>query len=220
MVDNSAIYSGISWAVISGLMGGTCTLPMRYLSRWRWENVWAIFIVIACLVLPPVVLFLTVARPLQVLAASPGRAELIAVTSGLVWGLGSVLFGLGISAIGISMANTLVLATSASLGSILPLLILAPERFGQPQGKGIMLGTTIALAGMGVCGSAGILRERNESAGPGAPRRMVGVARPFWVGLAICAGSGVASALMNIGYSLSQGIITTAVQAGNSPFAG
>jgi len=220
MVGNSAINFGISLAVISGLMGGTCTLPMRYLGRWSWENVWGVYIVVACLTMPPAVMFLTVANPFQVLAAAPARAEIIALTSGLVWGFGSVLFGLGVSAIGISMANTLVLATSASLGSILPLVILAPERIGQPQGKAIMLGTATALAGMGFCGYAGLLRERSERAGPELLRQMVGVARPFWVGFAICVGSGIASALINVGYSLSRGIITSAVQAGNSPFAG
>jgi L-rhamnose-H+ transport protein len=220
MVDNPAVYLGISLTVIAGLLGGTCTLPMRYLGRWSWENVWAVYILVACLIMPPAVLFLTVRNPLQVLAALPVRAVITALSTGLIWGLGAVLFGLGVSAIGISMANTLVLAASASLGSIVPLLILAPERMGQPQGKAIMLGTAAALAGMGLCGYAGILRERSEGTGPGAPRKMVGVARPFWVGLLICAGSGIASALINVGYSLSQGIITSAVQAGNSPFAG
>ncbi|MGA3328974.1 MAG: hypothetical protein ABSF45_31380, partial [Terriglobia bacterium] len=54
----------------------------------------------------------------------------------------------------------------------------------------------------------------------GAPREMVGTARSFWVGLLICAGSGLLSALFNVGYSLSQGLIASTVQAGNSPFAG
>ena len=153
------VYLGISLAVISGLMNGTFTLPMRYLGRWSWENVWALFIVVACLVMPPVVLLLTVTNPLQVLAAAPARAEIIALATGFIWGFGAILFGLGVSAIGISMANTLVLATSASLGSFLPLLILAPERLGQPQGKAIMLGTVTALAGHG------LLRLRGSPAG-------------------------------------------------------
>jgi L-rhamnose-H+ transport protein len=220
MMNNSLIYFGISLAVISGLMNGTFTLPMRYLGRWSWENVWAIFTVVACVVMPPVVLILTVTNPLQVLAAAPARAEIIALATGFIWGFGAVLFGLGVSAIGISMANTLVLATSASLGSVLPLLILAPERLAQPQGKAIMLGTVTALAGMAFCGYAGVLRERSEKDGAGATRQMVGTARPFWVGLLICAGAGVISALFNVGYSLSQAIMTSAVQAGNSPFAG
>jgi len=218
MMDNSAIYLGIMLAVMSGLMNGTFTLPMRYLSRWSWESVWGLFIVVACLLMPPVMLFLTVTHPLQILSAAPARAEIIALATGFIWGFGAILFGLGVSAIGISMANTLVLATSASLGSILPLLILAPERLGQPQGEAIMLGTVVAIGGMGLCGYAGVLRERSEKAG--AERQMVGTARPFFVGLLICAGAGVISALFNVGYSLSLPIRDTAVQVGNSAFAG
>lgn len=218
--NNSLIYWGIALAVASGLMNGNFTLPMRYLTRWAWETVWAIFILVACVIMPPVMLVLNVHHPLQIFAAAPGRAELMAVATGLIWGFGAILFGLAVSAVGISMANTLILATSASLGSILPMLILAPERLGQAQGKAILLGTGVALAGMGFCGYAGILRERGEKAGATSIRQMVGEARPIAVGLAICAGAGIISALMNVGYSLAQSIITTAVRAGESPFGG
>ena len=220
MADDSTIYLGISLAVVSGLMGGTFALPMRYLSRWSWENVWAVYVVVACLVMPSAVLSLTVANSLQVLAKAPARAEVIALVTGFIWGFGAILFGLGVSAVGISMANTLVLAASASLGSILPLLILAPERLGQPQGKAIVMGTTTAVIGMGLCGYAGILRERSEKNRPVAPRQMVGPSRPLWAGLLICCGAGVFSATFNVGYSMTQGIITSVVQAGNSPFGG
>jgi len=220
MIDNSTFYLGISLAVISGLMNGMFTLPMRYLSRWSWESVWGLFIVVACVIMPAIMMFVTVSHPLQVLSAAPVRAEIIALATGFIWGFGAILMGLGVSAIGISMANTLVLAISASLGSFLPLLILAPERLGQPQGKAILLGTVTSLAGMGLCGYAGILRERSEKARPSASRQMVGAARPMGVGVWICVGAGVISAFFNVGYSLSQGIITAAVQAGNSPFAG
>lgn len=220
VANNSLIYWGISLAVLSGLMNGNFTLPMRYLTRWAWETVWAVFIMVACVIMPPVMLVLNVHHPLQILAEASGRAELIAVATGLIWGFGAILFGLAVSAVGISMANTLVLAMSASLGSILPMLILAPERLGQPQGKAILIGTAVALAGMGICGYAGILRERREKAGSTSNRQMVGEARPLAIGLVICAGAGIISALMNVGYSLSQSIITTAVEMGNSSFGG
>jgi L-rhamnose-H+ transport protein len=219
-INNSLIFWGISLAIISGLMNGNFTLPMRYLSRWAWETVWALFIIVACVVLPPIVLCFSVAHPLQVLAAAPLHAEVIALATGFIWGFGAILFGLGVSAVGISMVNTLVLATSAALGSFLPLLILAPERLTQPQGKAILLGTLTALVGMGFCGYAGIMRERSEKAAATSTRQMVGAARPIAVGLVICAGAGILSGLMNVGYSLSQGIITTAAQAGNSAFGG
>ena len=193
---------------------------MRYLGRWAWENVWTVFIAVACLVMPLAMITTTVTHPLAVLSAAPARAELIAIVTGFTWGFGAVMFGQGVSALGISIANTLVLAISASLGSFLPLLILAPERLRQPQGELIMLGTAVAMAGIGCCGYAGMLRERSEREQQNASREMVGAARPLWAWILLCFGAGLLSALFNIGYSLSQGIIVSAVRMGNSPFAG
>jgi len=220
MAENSTLYLGIMLAVASGLMNGTFTLPMRYLGRWSWENVWALFIVVSCVAMPPLMVLLSVRHPFQVLAAAPARPELIALITGFTWGFGAILFGQGVSAIGISMANTLVLATSAALGSILPVLVLAPERFGQPQGQVIILGTVTATLGMSCCGRAGVLREKSAKTMGGTTREMVGTARPFWVGLLICAGAGLISAAFNVGYSLSQSLISTAVHSGESSFAG
>ena len=220
MINSSVVGLGILLAAMSGLMNGTFTLPMRYLGRWSWENVWALFIVTSCLVMPLIMVLATVTNPLQLLSAASPHQETIAVATGLAWGFGAIMFGQGVSAVGISMANTLVLAISASLGSFLPILILAPERLAQPQGRFIMLGTFVALVGMACCGYAGALRERHDKASPGAKREMVGVARPYAVGLLLCTGAGLLSALFNVGYSLSQGIIATAVAAGRSAFAG
>jgi L-rhamnose-H+ transport protein len=217
---NSLLAGGIALAVLSGLMNGTFTLPMRYLGKWSWENVWTVFIVVACVVMPVAIFLGTVTHPFNVLSAAPRHAELIAMATGFMWGFGAVMFGQGVSALGISMGNTLVLAISASLGSFLPMVILAPERLRQPQGEFLMFGTAVAMAGIGCCGYAGILRERSEKEHQDAPREMVGAARPLWAGLLLCSGAGLLSAGFNIGYSFSQGIIATAIQFGNGPFAG
>lgn len=219
-MHNSPLTWGITLAITGGLLGGTFSLPMRYLGRWTWENVWTIYVLVACLAMPIGITLATVAHPVGVLSAAPLRDELVAVATGITWGFGAVMFGLGVSAVGISMANTLVLAISASVGSFLPMLILAPERVRQPQGEVIMLGTAVAIAGIVCCGYAGILRERSEREHQDVPREMVGQARPMWVGLLLCIGGGLISALFNIGYSLSQGIAKTAVRMGDGPFAG
>ena len=49
---------------------------------------------------------------------------------------------------------------------------------------------------------------------------MVGHARPFAIGLLLCTGSGLLSAVFNIGYSLGQPIRETAVSLGRTSFAG
>lgn len=210
---------GITLAVVSGLMNGTFTLPMRYLGRWSWENVWALFILVSCLLMPVVIGVATVSHLGEALHEAPTHAIVMATVCGFAWGFGAIMFGQGVSAIGISLGNTFVLAISSSLGSLLPIFVLAPGKLFQQQGEAIMAGTAIALVGIVFCGYAGKLKERGQK-NENVRREMVGKARPFWIGLLLCAGSGILSAVFNIGYSSAQGIIHSAVRLGNSAFAG
>ena len=131
------------------------------------------------------------------------------------------MFGQGVSAIGISMGNTLALAISASFGSILPIAVLAPVQFHLRQGRAIVLGTMIGMLGIICFGYAGFRKERSQRAHVEETRgHMVGHARPFAIGLLLCLGSGLLSAVFNIGYGLSQPIMWNAVRMGNSTFAG
>lgn len=217
----SYLLLGITLAIIAGIMNGIFTLPMRYMGRWAWENVWALFILVSCVIMPIVVVRTTVPGFAEVLAGVPHRAVALACVSGFAWGFGAIMFGQGISAVGISMANTLVLAISASLGSFIPILLLAPERLHQSQGKAITLGALIGIAGIACCGYAGFLKERSQKGGAKVARgKMVGHARPFAIGLLLCVGSGLLSAVFNIGYSAAQPVLATAIRMGHSAFAG
>jgi L-rhamnose-H+ transport protein len=217
----SELSLGLALAVLSGLMNGTFTLPMRYLGKWEWENVWSVFIVVSCLAMPAVVASATITSVRQSLSLAPLSSIIIAVAAGFAWGFGAIMFGQGVSALGISMGNTLVLAISASIGSLLPIIVIAPAKLLQSQGKGIMLGTGISVGGIILCGYAGFRREQSQRAHRKDLRGdMVGRARPFWAGLLLAIGAGLLSAVFNIGYSGAHGIIDAAVQLGNSAFAG
>ncbi len=215
---SSMLLAGALLAILSGLMNGSFTLPMRFLGRWEWENVWTVFIVVSCLLMPAVIVTAIAPQSWGVLASAPAHALGIAVLTGFAWGFGAVLFGQSVSAIGISLANTLVLAISSALGSLLPILLMSPEKLFEPSGKKILLGVGVELVGIALCGWAGRMREL--AAGVGAERGgMVGHARPIGVALLMATGSGVLSAVFNIGFSLAQPIADTGRAAGLSQFA-
>src|ERR1017187_8805195 len=144
---STTLTLGVALALVAGIMCGAFALPMKYLGRWSWENVWAIFILISCVLMPVIIAKATAPRFVEILKSAPPGAVAAAVLTGFAWGFGAIMFGQGVSAVGVSMANTLVLAISASLGSFLPLGLLAPERLGQPQGHAIILGTLVGTAG-------------------------------------------------------------------------
>ncbi len=172
-----ALSDGTVLAVVSGIMNGSFTLPMRFLGRWDWEHVWSLFIAVSCLVMPAVILTIEAPNSWAILIQAPSGALTIATVAGFAWGFGAIMFGQSVSAIGISLANTLTLAISSALGSLLPLILLARQRLFEPEGLRILEGVAVAVIGIVFCGYAGRLREK---AGGAADRGdLVGKARPL-----------------------------------------
>lgn len=211
---------GALLALLSGVMNGLFTTPMRFLGRWSWENVWSVFIVGACLVLPAGIVALTAPDSWSILAQSPRHAVLIAVATGFAWGFGAIMFGQSVSAIGIALANTFVLAISSAFGSLLPMLFLAPQKLHERSGRMILTGIAIEICGIVLCGRAGVLRERASREDEIAQRGdLVGTARPLTIALLLVVGSGLLSAIFNIGFALAQPIAQYGQQQGLSVFA-
>lgn len=216
----SMIAAGALLAILSGVMNGSFTLPMRFLGRWEWENVWSLFIVSSCLLLPVAIVSATAPGSWAILVGAPVHAIWIAALTGFAWGFGAIMFGQSVSAIGISLANTFVLAISSALGSLLPLLILSPEKLYQHAGRMIMLGVVIEIAGIVLCGRAGSMREKAVGVDAKSERGdLVGRARPLGVALLLVVGSGILSAVFNIGFALAQPIADYGQSAGLSQFA-
>lgn len=214
----NAVLIGSSLAIASGVMNGSFTFPMRFLGRWEWENVWSLFIISSCLLLPAAILVAVAPQSWTVLAHAPRHAIWIAVGAGFAWGFGAIMFGQSVSAIGISLANTLVLAISSALGSLLPMLLLAPEKLFSFTGKMIIAGVGIEIVGIAFCGIAGHRRERTIGV-EGERGDLVGRARPLSVALLLATGAGVLSAVFNIGFALAKPITEYARNAGLSEFS-
>jgi L-rhamnose-H+ transport protein len=214
----STLAAGVLLAVVSGIMNGSFTLPMRFLGRWNWEHVWSLFIAVSCLLMPALILSIEAPQSWAILAHAPAHAVMIAALTGFAWGFGSIMFGQSISAIGISLANTLVLAISSALGSLLPMLLLARRQLFEPAGIKTLAGVAIAIVGIVLCGKAGQMREKAEG-GKSERGNLVGKARPLGIALLLAGGSGVLSGMFNVGFALSQPIAGYGRSAGLSAFA-
>jgi L-rhamnose-H+ transport protein len=118
--------------------------------------VWSVFIVGACLVLPAVIVTGMAPASWGILVHAPRGAVLIALGTGFAWGFGAIMFGQSVSAIGIALANTFVLAVSSALGSLLPMLFLTPARLHERAGMTLLLGIAVEIVGIALCGRAGI----------------------------------------------------------------
>lgn len=202
------IIQGITLAIFSGICNGLFTAPMKLMSRWKWENIWIVFIVVSCLVMPVSVVTSSAPNWTNLLSAAPSGALAAALGFGFLWGFGAICFGLSVDRLGVSMANSLVIGISSALGSLVPLLMSPSLKLGTRE---VVLGISIAafLIGVWLCGAAGRSRDTAQT-------QTVKSVLP--IGYIFAAASGIMSAVFNVGYSLALPIADAGVKLGYSRF--
>src|SRR5207247_524285 len=124
-------------------------------------------------------------------------------------------FGAAVHMLGLSLGFTLIMGIVLSLGSMLPLSVLHPEKLSTSAGSVILSGIGLAVTGVILVGYAGILKGRARgSTGPdkvGAPSKKDSLVR----GIATAVLSGITSASLNLGFAFSAKITDAARQLGN-----
>jgi L-rhamnose-H+ transport protein len=115
---------------------------MKWMPRWSWENiwsVWSVWTVCSLLVFPFLAAFYTV--PALAVGYQEVTAPVIArvVFYGFAWGIAQVLFGLSVERIGMALTFSIVLGSSAAIGTLLPFIRLHSELLFTAAG-GFILG--------------------------------------------------------------------------------
>lgn len=196
---------GLVYTALSGIANGLFSAPMKVMPSWKWENIWLVFILTSCLAMPAAITLWSFGDPTAALAVLPRPAVTAALVFGFAWGFGAILFGLSVHTLGVSLANSLVIGLSSAAGSVVPLLISGAFRL-EPRQIVLLAGVATFLVGVALCARAGRLREGAQG-------------RPSTKGYLFAAGSGIMSAVFNIGYSLALPIADAGESLGVSRFA-
>jgi L-rhamnose-H+ transport protein len=185
---------------------------MKRMPAWRWENTWLIYSLAGMLILPWAFALATVPNFAQAIGATRGAAIAEIAFFGFGWGIGSTLFGLGISRVGMALAFAIILGITASLGSLLPLIILHPCQLFTHQGYLLQAGLAIVILGIVICSVAGRRRERELAA-----QTVHHGGASFWWGLVICILSGVFSAMLNFSFVFGTDLQQRSLATGATP---
>lgn len=196
---------GLALVVASGLANGLFTVPMKLIPRWKWEHIWLVFIVAACVVLPISIVAASISTPGLIFHSAPAPARAAAILFGFAWGFGAIFFGMSVDRLGVSLANSLVIGLSSALGSLVP-LFLAGKFVLEPRHWLLFGGVAVFIAGVAVCGSAGRMRDRQAPSSASSSGYVFAIA------------SGVLSAVFNIGYALAQPVAEAGMRLGYSQF--
>lgn len=202
---------GVGGVLVGGVLNGSFAAPMKAVRAWAWENIWGVYSVVGLFLLPWLLAFATVPHLVQVIQDTSWKSIAITLVFGAGWGVGSVLFGLGIRRMGLAVGYGMIVGLNAPLGSLFPLLVLHREQLYTSQGRALMQGTALVLCGIVLCAFAASIRER--AASPGA----VGTHRSgLALGLLICILSGIFSPMINFSFIFGAEMQQRALASGAS----
>ena len=204
------LVAGFLLVLLAGLLQGTFVLPMTLVREWSWEHTWATFSLLGMFVFNWMITLLFVPRIFSVYAASSSRDLFILAVFGLGWGVGAVLFGLGMNKLGMALGYPIIMGLIASLGALIPLLIFFPETLPTPKGLILLAGTAVVILGIVLCSIAGSRRGLSLERSSSAP------ANAFTAGLIIAVLAGILSCLPNVGMAFGKDLIHSAEALGVS----
>jgi L-rhamnose-H+ transport protein len=207
----TGLVSGIFLAVTGGMLNGSFTAPMKFTKNWVWENTWLIYSFIGLLCIPVAIALISVPNLMEVYRVASPTAVALALLFGFGWGIGSVLFGLGISMLGMALGFAIILGLTAALGSLIPLVVLSPDALGTARGASVLIGLAIVVLGISLCARAGGLKSESPSGNLSRTQ--------YRTGLLICIGSGVFNAMLNLALAFGAPVAEAAAQHGATPSA-
>lgn len=209
------LYLAIFWLVAAGVVQGAFPLPMKYTRKWAWEHLWFWYSVAAFFVLPFVMALATVPHLPSVYSHASTQSVLAIVAFGITWGFGSVLFGLGIDALGMTLGFPIMTGLTTALGALIPMAILTPGLLLARNGLLTIAGNVVTVAGVVLSAAAG--ERRDKQLGRTETQSILGPRRTFGIALLICVGSGILSAMFNFGYAFGSPITNAAIAMGAAP---
>ncbi|HXH51346.1 MAG TPA: L-rhamnose/proton symporter RhaT [Terriglobia bacterium] len=212
----SEVSIGILLSALAGILNGSFAAPTKYTTKWKWENIWAVWAVVGMLLFPWFLVFVTVPHVGSFYASASGRTMWLVILFGVGFGLAQIFFGLGIAAIGISLNFAIAIGLSTALGSLVPLVFLQPQTIPTPKGETIFLGVGLVLVGIVLCAVAGREKEKEFQVAPRAELKEGEKRITFKTGLIICILAGLGSPLINFGLAFGTPLTERALEAGVS----
>jgi len=195
--------------IVAGILNGVFLLPVRLTRGWKWENTWAVYSLVAMLLVPWTAALLTIPR---LFAAYGGAATAVSIVlvCGIGWGIGSLLYGVAARMVGMALTYAIVLGLTSAVGALIPLLLLHPAEIRSSAGHAVLAGVAVSMVGIAICAKAGGAGSAKQGA------RAVAV-HTYWLGMLACLGSGLLSPLINVGFAFGTPVMKNAIAHGARP---
>ncbi|MEP6513094.1 MAG: L-rhamnose/proton symporter RhaT, partial [Parafilimonas sp.] len=200
------IIFGIIFHFIGGFASGSFYVPYKKVKGWHWENYWLVGGLFSWLIIPPLAAWITVPNFTQIIAQTSASIFWWTYFWGILWGVGGLMYGLGMRYLGMSLGNSVLLGFTSAFGALVPSIYynFHPEPgkttlhdlLTTSWGRIVLIGIIICLIGIVICGRAGVLKEKELS----EEKKKESIKEFSLVkGLIVCIISGILSACFNYG---------------------
>jgi L-rhamnose-H+ transport protein len=208
--------AGIALIALGSIGAASFYVPFKKVKNWAWESYWIVQGLAAWIVAPWVAAWLSVPEGslISILVSSPSSAKLWAFFYGMLWGVGSLTFGLSIRYLGVALGQSIALGLCAAFGTLLPPVIAGENLFSTPGGILTVIGVSICVLGIVIIGYAGALKNKGLNI---EERRMAVKEFALKKGLFIAVLAGIMSACFNFGYTAGKPIEEAALAHGVDP---
>lgn len=219
------VLLGLFYHFIGGFASGSFYIPFKRVKKWSWESYWLVGGVFSWLLVPPLGATLTAPGWLETVTGADTATLAYTYLMGALWGIGGLTFGLTMRYLGLSLGMAIVLGFCSAFGTLIPPLYYEffgarghaktmSQLLGETSGQVIFLGVLLCLAGIAICGKAGMMKEKELS----AEQKTAQIKEfNFPKGLLVAIFSGVLSAFMSFGYETGKPLAEATVARGIDP---
>jgi L-rhamnose-H+ transport protein len=167
------IILGVIFHFIGGFASGSFYMPYKKVKGWSWESFWIVGGLFSWLIVPPIAAYLTIPGFAEIIRGSSSQILGTVFFMGLLWGIGGLMYGLGVRYLGMSLGNSVILGFCSAFGSLIPAIyynyVPTPGKekqtidfmFHNTGGQWVLAGVAVCIIGIAICGRAGMMKEKN-----------------------------------------------------------
>ena len=196
---------GLTLILIAGVLQGSFVLPMTLTRDWKLEHAWATFSLFGMLVFNWAIGLSVLPHLAEAMRLTP-RGDMYALLSlGACWGVGAILFGLGMEKLGMAVGYPVIMGLILTVGALIPLAQSGPAQFTAKPTLSLVAGTFVVLLGIVLCSRA--------ASGKGSEMALHRVSATG-TGLTIAVFAGILSSLPNVGLNNAAELSASASRLG------
>jgi L-rhamnose-H+ transport protein len=192
IIENS--IKGIAAVAVAGFSSGSFPAPAKGIVTKKWEHIWLVYSFLAMAVLPVSMALFSHGVISRILIENPRMSFKVAIF-GVLWGLGSLLFGISLVRLGMAITNAMVNGVVVLLGSTGPIIIGAVF-VNRRQLIWLIGGLFLLVTSLFLCATASIYRDRAQEMVTADPTFRIPPVRAVLLVVA----AGVLSSMLNIGF--------------------